>query len=217
VSTPAKIDVRFSHEFGSELERLLAWRRDVRRFRSEPLPAGLLEDLVSATRFAPSVGYCQPSRFVRVDDASRRAAVIAEYERCNASAAGAYDGDRLATYKQLKLAGLREAPIHLAVFADTATSRGQGLGRRTMPETLAQSAVIAVHTLWLVARAKGVGVGWVSILEPAAVTRILAVPEDWKLVAYLCLGYPQEEHEDRELARAGWESHDPASTELLQR
>lgn len=207
----------FDRAFCEDLQRLFEWRRDVRRFTARPLDENALEGLVALTASAPSVGFSQPSRFVRVSDPTRRAAVIAEYERCNADAATHYVGERHRTYVSLKLAGLREAPVHLAVFVDTATPRGEGLGRASMPEMLAYSTVLAVHTLWLAARARGIGVGWVSIVEPRAIARMLDVPDTWSLVAYLCIGYPQEEHLDRELARAGWESADSEATTLVER
>jgi 5,6-dimethylbenzimidazole synthase len=209
--------LRFDDGFRDELAQLFAWRRDVRRFRAEPVSDEIVEQLVATTAFAPSVGYSQPSRFVRVDDLGRRAQIVAEYERSNAKAAEQYDGEQYDRYIGMKLAGLREAPVHLGVFVDTETPRGAGLGRQTMPETLAYSTVLAIHTLWLMARAMGIGVGWVSILDPAEVTRILDVPAEWSFVAYLCLGYPQEEHLDRELVRAGWESGDSSATRLHRR
>ncbi len=104
----------------------------------------------------------------------------------------------------MKLAGLVEAPVHLAVFVDPETETGSGLGRKTMPEMLHYSAVCAIHTLWLAARAHGIGLGWVSILDPQEVRSILEVPSTWKLIAYLCLGYPQEEQDQPELEQAGW-------------
>jgi 5,6-dimethylbenzimidazole synthase len=207
----------FDAAFRAEFIDLLRWRRDVRRFRADPLPAGLLEELVGLTRYAPSVGFSQPARFVRVVSPERRAAVAAAFERANAEALGTYSGERAVTYAGLKLAGLHDAPEHLAVFVDPATTRGAGLGRATMPEMAAYSVVCAVHTLWLAARARGIGVGWVSIFAPQAVTRALDVPDDWQLVAYLCVGYPAEEHLDRELERAGWEVADRAATELIER
>ncbi len=207
----------FDRAFRDDLERLFAWRRDVRRFRPDALEANALDELVALTAFAPSVGYSQPSRFVRVRDAHRRACIIDDYERANADAAGAYAGERRATYVGLKLAGLRDAPEHLAVFVDEATPRGEGLGRRSMPEMLAYSTVLAIHTLWLAARARGIGVGWVSIVDPRAIAEILDVPHAWHLVAYLCVGYPEEEHLDRELARAGWEALDGAATAIVER
>ena len=126
-------------------------------------------------------------------------------------------GPRASLYAQLKLAGLREAPVHLAVFTDRATCQGHGLGRQTMPETLDYSVVAAIHTLWLVARTEGVGLGWVSILDAARVTGILDVPEGWSLTAYLCMGYPEEETDTPELERVGWEKRAGVEQRILAR
>lgn len=207
----------FDEAFRSKLRELFEWRRDVRHFRTDPLDPAALERLVATAALAPSVGFSQPWRFVRVDDAGRRAAVIDSFERANAQALASYADDDAAVYARLKLAGLREAPVHLAVFSDEATPAGKRLGRRTMPETLAYSTAIAVYTFWLAARAEGIGVGWVSILEPAEVTQALAVDDTWTLVAYLCVGYPQREHDTPELLRAGWENRDRRSTEIHRR
>ena len=120
-------------------------------------------------------------------------------------------------YARLKLAGLDDAPGHLAVFADPATAQGHGLGRHTMPEMIEYSAVTAVHTIWLAARAEGIGMGWVSILDPAAVAAILDVPTTWKFIGYLCLGFPQTEDDVPDLERADWERRYPASSHLVLR
>lgn len=205
----------FSPAFRDELRDLFRWRRDVRRFRPDPVPAAVLDRLLDTAALAPSVGLSQPWRWVTVDDPARRAAVRANFEACNARALSGQAAGRAALYARLKLAGLDEAPCHLAVFADPAPVQGHGLGRATMPETAAYSAVLAVHTLWLAARAEGVGLGWVSILDPAIVAAILEVPPDWVLVAYLCLGYPHAEHDRPELEHAGWERRgDPATARL---
>src|SRR5215472_16168429 len=134
----------FDDAFRLRLRDLLAWRRDVRRFRADPLPAGTLERLIEIACLSPSVGLSQPWRFVIVDDAARRAAVIADFKACNADALASYADERAARYAKLKLAGLEEAPAHLAVFADRATEKGHGLGRRTMPEMIEYSVVAAV-------------------------------------------------------------------------
>lgn len=207
----------FDTAFRAELETLLRWRRDVRRFRSEPLPEGLVEELLDLACLAPSVGNAQPWRFVRVSDPARRGAVIADFERCNAAALAAQPEERRGLYARLKLEGLREAPLQLAVFCDEETGQGHGLGRRTMPETLAYSTVMAVHTLWLAARARGLGMGWVSILGAEAVARALEVPTAWRLVAYLCLGWPRQESDLPELERAGWQARTAACRRVLER
>jgi 5,6-dimethylbenzimidazole synthase len=208
---------RFDERFRLELLELFRWRRDVRRFRRDPVPLELVEDLVAMTALAPSVGHCQPWRFIAVESLERRQKVIANFTACNAAALASYEGERAAIYATLKLSGLHEAPIHLAVFSDPATMAGAGLGRKTMPEALDYSVVAAIHTLWLAARARGIGVGWVSILDPAAMAETLDVPAQWKFIAYLCLGIPEEEHLDPELERRDWQARLPETARLHRR
>ncbi|MEX2617639.1 MAG: 5,6-dimethylbenzimidazole synthase [Alphaproteobacteria bacterium] len=207
----------FDDAFREQLATLFAWRRDVRRFRPAPVDPALVELLLEQACLSPSVGNSQPWRFVLVTDPARREAVTENFRRENAEALRDYDGARAVGYARLKLAGLVEAPVHLAVFCDPDTQRGHGLGRRTMPEMLAYSTVASVQTLWLAARAAGLGVGWVSILDPADVRAALDVPEDWRLVAYLCLGWPEEEHEDPELERADWQARGGLADFLTRR
>lgn len=191
--------------FREGFAELLRWRRDVRRFRTDPVPPALVTRLLEATMLAPSVGLSQPWRFLLVESPARRAAIRAEFEACNAAAALIYAGERAARYAALKLEGLREAPVHLAVCVAEAPEAGHGLGRQTQPETLRDSVVCAIHTLWLAARVEGLGMGWISILRPAVVEALLDVPPGSRLVAYLVLGWPEAEDDAPELARAGWE------------
>ena len=195
----------FPAEFRERLLDLLIWRRDVRRFRRDPLPEGCLDRLLQIAALAPSVGLSQPWRFVIVENPERRAAITANFERANAAALAAQDGADAQHYASLKLAGLREAPVHLAVFADRGTAQGRGLGRRTMPETIEYSVVLAIHTLWLAARAEGVGLGWISILETDEIAALLEIPADWSFIGYLCLGYPETADDTPALEREGWE------------
>ena len=187
---------QFDEEFRRSFRDLILWRRDVRRFRRDPIDAALMHRLLELASHAPSVGYCQPWRFVLVESPERREDVKSSFARANAKALENYYGEQRAHYARLKLEGLENAPVHLAVFADEAAEEGSGLGRRTMPETLRYSVVAAVQTLWLAARAEGLGLGWVSILEPETIHRVLDVPPAWTLVAYLCIGWPVEEHLD---------------------
>jgi 5,6-dimethylbenzimidazole synthase len=143
--------------------------------------------------------------------------VIDNFESCNGDALKEYTGDLSARYAALKLAGLREAPCHLAVFADRSTVVGHGLGRRTMPEMADYSVVTAIFSIWLAARAEGVGMGWVSILDPAVIGKVLDVSPDWRLIGYFCLGYPLDEDESPELERAGWEHRRPPGEFILRR
>jgi 5,6-dimethylbenzimidazole synthase len=207
----------FDHAFRARLRDLLVWRRDVRRFRREPLPSGALDALIELACLAPSVGLSQPWRFVIVEDGAMRAAIRENFAVCNAQALAAQSAERSGLYARLKLAGLDEAPAHFAVFADHATAQGHGLGRHTMPEMIDYSAVTAVHTIWLAARAQGIGMGWVSILDPKAVAVILNVAPEWKFIGYFCLGYPQADDTTPELEQAGWEQRRPPSSIIIRR
>jgi 5,6-dimethylbenzimidazole synthase len=207
----------FDAAFRARLRDLLIWRRDVRRFRADPLPDGTLESLIELACLAPSVGLSQPWRFVIVANQAIRAAIRQNFAACNADALSVQGSSRASLYAQLKLAGLDEAPGHLAVFADRSTEQGHGLGRRTMPEMIEYSTVTAVHTIWLAARAQGIGMGWVSILDAQAAASALDVPADWKFIGYFCLGYPQADDTVPELEQSGWEQRRLPSSVILHR
>jgi 5,6-dimethylbenzimidazole synthase len=209
--------IAFDETFRARLRDLVVWRRDVRRFRRDPLPNGTLEALIELACLAPSVGLSQPWRFVIVDDEATRSAIRRNFATCNADALNAQSRARAEHYARLKLAGLEEAPCHLAVFADRSTDQGHGLGRHTMPEMIEYSAVTAVHTIWLAARAQGIGMGWVSILDPKTVATLLHVPAEWKFIGYFCLGYPEFDDTVPELEQMGWETRRAASSVILKR
>jgi 5,6-dimethylbenzimidazole synthase len=209
--------VEFDDAFRQQLRELFVWRRDVRRFRSDPLPKGAIDRLIETACLSPSVGLSQPWRFVIVDDATRRRAVIDDFRACNADALNCYSGERAARYATLKLSGLEQAPGHLAVFADKASDIGHGLGRATMPETTEYSVVAAITAMWLAARADGIGIGWVSILNRERVRTTLDVPSSWKFIAYLCIGYPEVECDQPELEQAKWEHRRGANEFTLLR
>ena len=103
------------------------------------------------------------------------------------------------------------------MFADGSTPQGHGLGRHTMPEMIEYSAVAAVHTIWLAARAHGIGMGWVSILDPKAIAQLLGVPAEWKFIGYFCLGYPERDDTVPELEQAGWEKRCLPSSVTIKR
>lgn len=199
----------FDTAFLAQFEDLLRWRRDVRSFRSDPVPEPLVEHLLGLAALAPSVGLSEPWRWRRVDDPAERAAAQASFARCNAEALADYSDERAGLYARLKLEGMAVAPVQFAVFCDRGTRQGHGLGRRTMPEMLDYSVVAAITQFWLAARAHGLGLGWVSILDPAEIAAALGTPSEWTLVAWLCLGYPAEESDEPALARSGWESRAP--------
>ena len=195
----------FSPEFQGDFDRLMRLRRDVRRFRTDPVDPRLLDDCLATFALAPSVGLSEPWRILRLDSAPARNAARANFEAANRAALSGYSGAKAKTYAGLKLSGMDQAPVQLAVFCDDTTDKGAGLGAATMPEMRRYSVVAAVFQFWLAARARGLGVGWVSILDPDRLARDLDVPEGWRLVAYLCVGWPEETGSQPELEKLGWE------------
>lgn len=192
------------------IHRVIATRRDVRRgFLAKPLPDELMQRLLSAAHCAPSVGLMQPTRFLVVRDYNVRRSVHEGFFQANEEAMATYTGERREQYATLKLEGILEAPQNLCVLCDPHSERGHQLGRHTMPETAIYSTVCAVQNLWLAARAEGVGVGWVSILDPNHLREILHIPANILPVAYLCLGYVDRFATEPDLERFGWESRIP--------
>jgi 5,6-dimethylbenzimidazole synthase len=190
--------------------RAIRERRDVRSgFLPEPLPDDVLLRLLGAAHNAPSVGLMQPWRFIVLRSKQVREQVRNLFAQAQQVAANTYEGERAELYRGLKLEGIREAPQNLCIVCDPVSERGHRLGRHSMPETAIYSAVCAVQNLWLAARAEGIGVGWVSILDPDALKALLGIPPHMVLVAYLCLGYVDEFQPRPELERVGWEQRVP--------
>ena len=207
----------FDENFGQQLRELFRYRRDVRHFKETPVPNELIQKVIEMAFLAPSVGLSEPWRYVWVESPDNRQLVAQEFERANFEASRNYDTDIQKQYLQLKLAGLKVAPVHIAVFECQAPTQGKGLGRQTMPETTLYSVMASIQNLWLACTSVGLGMGWVSILDPSAISKILDVDPTWRLVAYLCIGWPAMTGAVPELERAGWEKrHDP-SEKILRR
>ena len=207
----------FDAAFRELLYDLLKWRRDVRRFKRASLPQGTIERLLGIACLSPSVGLSESWRFVIVEDEARRALIRQCFEECNRDALQMQTPDRAAIYARLKLAGLDDAPSQIAVFSDHSTAQGSGLGRQTMPEVLDYSVAIAIHTFWLAARAEGIGMGWVSILDPSCLAAILDVPKEWRFIGHLCIGFPMQEDDTPALQRQGWEQRRSPTSDVIYR
>jgi 5,6-dimethylbenzimidazole synthase len=196
----------FTQDERNTVYRAIRERRDVRSgYLARPLENDILLRLLSAAHMAPSVGLMQPWRFVVVRDAGLRAAVHDNFLCAKRKAAAAYTAQRRAAYDQLRLEALLDAPQHLCVLCDGISERGHGLGRNSMPQTATYSVACAIQNLWLAARVEGIGVGWVSIVDPAAIKTLLRIPSHLELVAYLCLGYVESFSDVPDLERDGWE------------
>jgi len=204
-------------EKSPSLEQLVRWRRDVRRFKRDPVPQALIDRLLRLADLAPSVGNSQPWRIVSVNSPEKRAAIVQNFETARQRSAEVYSGDQADLYNRLKLAGFDAAPVQLAVFSDRGAMQGHSLGRQTMPETLDHSCACMVTVLWLAAREAGLGLGWVSILDPARIAEILDVPPDWVFIGHLCIGYPLKDDDTPALERAGWEHRHARDGAVLYR
>ena len=199
----------FDQPHRDALHEVLRWRRDVRHFRPDPIDEAVIDRLRAAMDMAPSVGNARPWRVIRVDSPDLRAAVLANFEAARAAAGAVYAGDQATAYAGLKLQGIDQAPLQLAVFTHRDPSAGHGLGRASMPVTLQQSTAMAIHTLWLAARAENLGLGMVSVLDPRAVEALLGSPPEWEFVAWLCIGTPEFTDDTPLLHRAGWQENTP--------
>ena len=192
------------------LYRAIHERRDVRaQFLPDPIPPEVLARLLEAAHHAPSVGFMQPWDFLVIDSLALRERVHGIFQRENAKAAEHYAGDRGETYRRLKLEGILESPINLCITCDRARGGEHVLGRNSIVETDLFSTCLAVQNLWLAARAEGIGVGWVSILDQHELAEVLGLPEQVYPLAYLCLGYVSEFLEQPDLARSGWRQRLP--------
>lgn len=196
-----------------EAERLGVWRaiaerRDIRRFRTDPLPDELLRRLLEAAHQAPSVGLMQPWRFVVVRSEETKAAMQGIAARERLMQADHFD-ERARQYLDLKIEGIREAPLSVCVCCDRGSDEQEVLGRHTIKDTDIYSTCLAIENLWLAARAEGIGVGWVSFYRPEDVRALLGLPERVVPVAWLCVGYPDERPQRPGLEAAGWARRQP--------
>jgi len=179
-------------------------RRDVRRFVPGRIADDVLARILRAAAHAPSVGYMQPWNFILIRDAAVRRAVHDAFLRANAEARQMFPADRQETYANLKLEGILESDLNIAVTCDRRRFGPVVLGRTQQRDMDLFSAVCAVENLWLAARAEGIAVGWVSILKPEDLCAILELPEGVVVVAYLCVGCTDHFASEPELKTAGW-------------
>lgn len=195
----------FSEHERAAIYRAIFERRDVRQgFLPDPIPEAVLCRLLTAAHHAGSVGFMQPWDFVVIRRQATKRDVKDLFLKTNAAAATKYRGRRAALYRSLKLEGIEEAPVNICVTCTRQRGGPRVLGRSTVPETDLYSTCCAIQNLWLAARAEGIGMGWVSILNHAALKRVLGIPRPIKVVAYLCLGYLSVFAPSPDLDRAGW-------------
>ncbi|SDO69222.1 cob(II)yrinic acid a,c-diamide reductase [Nakamurella panacisegetis] len=191
-------------------------RRDVRRFRPDPVPQDVLDRVLAAGHAAPSVGHSQPWRFIVIRDAEtrERAAVLADRERLVQAAA--FDDSSGRQLLDLHLEGIRAAPLGVVIACDRRSPAAGVLGRATFPDADLWSCACAIENIWLAARAEGLGLGWVTLFEPADLAGLLHLPDGVVTLGWLCLGWPDERPPTPGLERAGWSKKSPLSDVVLQ-
>ena len=209
---PRQYPARFTAAQREAVYDVIYARRDIRaQFLPRAIEPAVLHRVLDAAHHAGSVGFMQPWNFLVVTNRERRQQIWNVFERENKKAARKFTGSRKAMYRGLKLEGILESPANICVTCDRSRHGPEVLGRNTMRTTDLYSTCCAIQNLWLAARAEGLGVGWVSILNPVAVTRILQIPPGHRLVAYLCIGYVAEFSPTPDLERAGWLKRLPLS------
>jgi len=194
--------MHFDKNSSKTLHSILKHRRDVRGnlFKKKKIEKKALKKILKAGVLAPSVGYSQPWKFVVVSSKKTKKKIYknfkSEYERSKK-----HFSDPL--YHKLKLEGIKESPINIAVFYKKADKKI--LGQTSQKKMGEYSVVCAVQNMWLMARSLNIGIGWVSILKPKKVRKVLGVEKNYKLVAYLCVGYVKEFYKEPELKKLKWE------------
>ncbi|MCL5995602.1 MAG: 5,6-dimethylbenzimidazole synthase [Chloroflexi bacterium] len=197
----------FSDAERDTVHRLIRTRRDIRHFSAMPVPTDILIRMLEAAHQAPSVGFMQPWNFILVSSLEIRRQIKASFESTNAVELNKLnDMDRQNLYRQLKLEGILESPLNIAVTCDRRRDAPFVLGRAPMPDTDVYSTCLAIQNMWLAGRVEGIGLGWISLIDHAATGKILHLPEGVKLVAYLCVGYPVEFRAKPLLEEVGWKS-----------
>jgi len=191
------------------LAEVIAARRDVRRFRPDPVSDEIVADVLAAGHAAPSVGHSQPWRFIVVQDGGLRASAAVMADRARLAQARQLDSDSARHLRSLQLDGIREAPVGVVVCCDRRARPAGVLGRATFPDTDLWSCACAIENIWLTARAHGLGLGWVTLFDPAELAALLHLPDGVVTLGWLCLGWPDERPPAPGLERQGWSSRLP--------
>jgi 5,6-dimethylbenzimidazole synthase len=200
----------FTEQEIAAIYRVVALRRDMRHFLPDPLDEALVERLLAAAHLAPSVGFMQPWRFIRVrsPDIRRQIHTLVDAERRQTATAL---GEREDEFMRLKVEGIREC-AEVLVVSLTHDRERHIFGRRTLPEMDLASVACAIQNLWLVARAEGVGMGWVSLFDPEQLAQLLKLPAGSRPIAVLCLGHVPEFYKKPMLEETNWAQRMDLST-----
>ena len=181
-------------------------RRDVRSwFSDKHIDNNTLGRILKAGNYAPSVGLSQPWNYLLIRDIETRKKIKAIAEEKRMDFYNSLTDEKKIKFRNIKIEGILESDINMAVTCDASRKGPNILGRATMPEMSEYSVVLSIENMWLAARAEGIGMGWISFIDPDRVKKILGIPESIKLVGYLAVGYLSEDHDIPELEEKKWE------------
>ena len=183
-------------------------RRDIRMYRPTPIPSESLHRILQAGHSAGSVGMMQPWNFILLDDVEKRSRVHRHFAACNTRASEVWSDEKQVHYGALKLQGILDSPLNIIITCDHTRGGTHVLGRHTIPETDTYSTCLAVQNMWLAARSEGIGMGWLSIMEPDVVKTILEIPEHVSIIAYMTVGFPVEFPKTPLLEAVGWKKRE---------
>lgn len=206
---------QFNKDESQLLQEIIINRRDVRgnRFLNTPLDKNDIEQILLAAINAPSVGFSQPWEFVVIHDKNTKKQIKDSFQQKNKQASQQFSEEKQNLYQRLKLEGITDAPVNIAVFYKPSTQ--PILGQTAMPEMGQYSVVCAVQNMWLMARSLNIGMGWVSILDPECVKQAVNAPKNHQLIAYLCLGYVDAFLPQPELEQLQWEKRKQLNTVVM--
>lgn len=208
--------VEFTQQDRDGLYKTIFNRRDVRgQFKPDPIPKDVLARILQAAHHAPSVGFMQPWNFLVIESSDIKNKIHSAFIKANDEAAEMFSDEKQQKYRALKLEGIHESPINICITCDRDKAGPVVLGRTHMSDMDIYSSVCAVQNLWLAARAEGVGVGWVSIMEESAFHEILGIPHKVIPVAYLCLGYVSHFNLEPELEMTNWRKRLPLTQQVF--
>ena len=195
----------FNEEEQQILEEILLHRRDVRgnHFKKNLIAEEDVDRILQAALAAPSVGFSQPWEFVIIYDEKTKEAIRDSFQEENEKAIAQFSDEKQQKYIRLKLEGITESPLNIAVFYKPKNE--PVLGQTSMPNMGKYSVVCAIQNMWLMARSLNIGMGWVSILDPEKVKNILNAPKENQLIGYLCFGYTDKFYNKPELEIKKWD------------
>jgi 5,6-dimethylbenzimidazole synthase len=196
----------FSDEERETIYKVIATRRDIRSFKTDPIPKDAVVRILEAAHHAPSVGFMQPWNFILIESAEVKAKLAWAADKERKALAIHYEGDtRASQFLGLKIEGLKEAPLTICVTCDPSRGGSHVLGRNSIPETDMMSTACAIQNMWLASCVEGLAMGWVSFYKKSDVRDILTIPQHIDPVALISIGYTDVYPKAPILETANWE------------